>query len=212
MRSPRETAQASRDAADPIVIVGIGGTISPTSSSDQALRLVMDEVNRLGGEVRSFAGEFLRKLPLYDPTSDSRTPEAVELIEALRVADGVVISSAAYHGSVSGMLKNALDYIEDMAHDDSIYLAGKPVGVVTVAKGWQAGVNTLTTVRAIVHALRGWPTPYGCVINTTTPLPGSPPPLEAAVDGLAVVAAEVVSAAHRLADVEVAHSAAAVAS
>jgi FMN reductase len=32
-------------------------------------------------------------------------------------------------------------------------------------RGAQAAVNTLTTLRQIVHALRGWPTPYGIALN-----------------------------------------------
>ncbi|MCW2758132.1 MAG: NADPH-dependent reductase family protein [Nocardioidaceae bacterium] len=178
-----------------MLIVGIGGTTSPTSSSDRALRRVMDEVSRLGADTRILSGGFLRTLPLYDPTARTRTPEAVELVEALRGADGLVISSAAYHGSISGMLKNALDYTEDMAADDAVYLSGRPVGVVTVAQGWQAGVTTLGAVRAIVHALRGWPTPYGCVINTATTAPGGLAPMTEAAAGLSMVAAEVVHAA-----------------
>jgi FMN reductase len=35
-----------------------------------------------------------------------------------------------------------------------------------VAHGWQAAVTTLTSLRSIVHALRGWPTPLGSAVNS----------------------------------------------
>ena len=176
------------------MILGIGGTISPTSSSDTAIRVTLDRVAALGADTRLFAGADLKQLPMYDPTATHRTREASELVDAFRACSGVIISSAAYHGSISGMLKNALDYIEDLSRDDRVYLSGVPVGLISVAKGWQAGVNNLATLRMIVHSLRGWPTPYGAVINTS-PLPGETPEELAVNESLAIVAGEVVRAA-----------------
>ncbi|MGH3622419.1 MAG: FMN reductase, partial [Sciscionella sp.] len=40
------------------------------------------------------------------------------------------------------------------------------VGCVAAAHGWQAAVTTLTALRQIVHALRGWPTPLGAAVNS----------------------------------------------
>lgn len=178
-----------------MLIVGIGGTVSASSSSDTALRLCLEEAERLGAEVQLFSGPFLKTLPMYDPTSSEQLPQVRELVEALRAASGVVLSSAAYHGSISGMLKNALDYTEDLARDERVYLTGVPVGTIAVAKGWQAGGNTLMTLRAIVHSLRGWPTPYGCIVNTSTDAPSVATGLPAAHEGLRTVAREVVFAA-----------------
>jgi FMN reductase len=87
------------------------------------------------------------------------------LVEAVRGADGLVIASPGYHGTVSGLVKNALDYLESTAGDERPYLDGLPVGLIATAFGWQATGGVLTTLRAIVHSLRGWPTPYGAAIN-----------------------------------------------
>jgi len=62
-------------------------------------------------------------------------------------------------------MKNALDYLEDLAGDDRPYLDGRAVGCIAVAYGWQATVSTLHQLRQVVHALRGWPTPLGGVVN-----------------------------------------------
>ena len=173
-----------------MLILGIGGTTNPKSSSDAALRLCLNEVESHGALVRMISGDLLKNLPMYDPVSQERTPEALELIALMRQASGIIISAASYHGSISGMLKNALDYAEDLAKDERTYFSGIPVGSIAVAKGYQAAVNTLATLRIIVHSLRGWPTPYGCIVNTSSTEQGTG--LQSAHEGLRLVASEVV--------------------
>ena len=46
------------------------------------------------------------------------------------------------------------------------YLADMPVGLIATAYGWQATGLTIAALRSIVHALRGWPTPFAAAINT----------------------------------------------
>ena len=41
------------------------------------------------------------------------------------------------------------------------------MGCIVAAAGAQAGGSTLAALRAIVHALRGWPTPFGATLNTS---------------------------------------------
>jgi len=173
-----------------MLIVGIGGTTNPNSSSDAALRLALNEVEAQGAQVRMISGDLLKNLPMYDPVSPERTPDALALVAAMREASGIIISAASYHGSISGMLKNALDYAEDLAQDERVYFSGIPVGSIAVAKGYQAAVNTLATLRIIVHSLRGWPTPYGCIVNTSPTENGTG--VEGAQEGLRLVAGEVV--------------------
>ena len=151
----------------PLHIVCIGGTVRPGSSSEQALRIAARRVEEQGATTRVFGGQELALLPMYSPEAGSGGPVAEELVAHLRRADGVIISSPGYHGSISGLVKNALDYTEDMREDASPYLADRSVGLVVAAYGWQAAVTTLTALRSIVHALRGWATPFGAAINST---------------------------------------------
>jgi FMN reductase len=106
-------------------------------------------------------------LPIYAPESPERNAAARHLVAALRRANGIIVSSPGYHGSLSGLIKNALDYAEDMRNDALPYFEGRAVGLIACANGWQATGATLTALRSIVHALRGWPTPLGVAINTT---------------------------------------------
>lgn len=119
-----------------------------------------------GAEVRMFGGAFLSRLPLYVPKSEHRTPEEMAFVDAVRRADGLLVASPGYHGSVSGLVKNALDLLEETAGDGRVYLTGVPVGVIATAYGWQATGGTIAALRAVVHALRGWPTPLAAAVNS----------------------------------------------
>lgn len=152
---------------DPPLIVGVGGTLRQGSTSQRALRIALDFVEQHGAATRILAGPAINLGP-YDPADPHRSAEATTLVEALRAADGVIIASPSYHGSVSGMLKNALDYAEDLRGDLRSYLSGRAVGLIVCADGVQAMGSTLATLRAITHALRGWPTPFAAVINSAT--------------------------------------------
>lgn len=149
-----------------VTVVGIGGSVRADSQSERALHAVLAGAHHVGAEVHAFSGSDLM-LPFFDPQETARTERAVELVEALRAADGVVLVSPGYHGTISGLMKNALDYVEDLRDDKRVYLEGRAVGCVGAAHGWQATVTTLQALRSVVHALRGWPTPLGGAINTS---------------------------------------------
>lgn len=152
------------------LIVGIGGTTRLGSSTERALQVALRAVEAGGGETRLLGGDFLARLPIYNPAIPEPTPEQSELAEAVRLADGLIVASPGYHGSISGVMKNALDTLELLREDARPYLTDRAVGCVITADGWQAAGTTLTTLRSIVHALRGWPTPFGAALNATTGL------------------------------------------
>lgn len=148
-------------------IVGIGGTAKPSSSTEAALRLALDAAGAAGARTRLFGGAELALLPHYLTPAAADDAIGRALVDAVRGADAVLIASPGYHGSISGIVKNALDYLEETARDVRPYLDGLPVGLIVTAYGWQATGSTLATLRAIVHALRGWPTPLGVAVNST---------------------------------------------
>jgi FMN reductase len=148
-----------------LLIVGLGGTTRAGSSTERALTIALDAAAKAGADTELFGAAEL-DLPMYAPESSERTARAKRLLEALRRADGLVIASPGYHGSLSGLVKNALDYIEDMRDDDPPYLDGRAVGTIACAYGWPATIHTLAALRSVVHALRGWPTPMGAGVNS----------------------------------------------
>jgi len=148
------------------LVVGIGGTIGSISSTERALCIALGAAADAGFETRMFGGAALARLPLYDPRATGRTIEEAAFVDAVRGASAVIIASPGYHGSISGVVKNALDLLEETARDARPYLADLPVGLIATAYGWQATGSTIAALRSIVHALRGWPTPFAAAINT----------------------------------------------
>jgi len=155
------------DIASQPLVVGIGGTIGGISSTERALRIALDAAGEQGFRTRMFGGADMARLPLYDPKATTRTPDEQEFVETVRGASALIIASPGYHGSISGVVKNALDLLEETARDaDRAYLADMPVGLIATAYGWQATGSTIAALRSIVHALRGWPTPFAAMINS----------------------------------------------
>ena len=154
----------SSDPAKPL-IVGIGGTVREGSSTERALLAALATAEAGGARTRFLGGAFLANLPIYNPQPGGPTADQVALADAVREADGVIIATPGYHGSLSGVMKNALDTLELLRTDARPYLTGRAVGVIVTAEGAQAGGTTLTAVRSIIHALRGWPTPFGAALN-----------------------------------------------
>lgn len=148
------------------LIVGIGGTTRAGSSSETAVRIALEHARRLGAHTRQFVGPELMLSP-YDPAGPERPAFIAEFVDVVHRSHGLIIASPGYHGSVSGVIKNVLDYLEDLRDVRPAYLDGRAVGCIACAYGWQASVATVAALRSIVHALRGWPTPLGVAINSS---------------------------------------------
>lgn len=146
------------------LIVGIGGTLRPCSSSERALEVSLKAAHGAGARTQLISGHDL-SFPPYE-IGTPRERAAKDYISSLRECDGLIIACPSYHASIPGLLKNAIDYIEDLAQDTRPYLSDRSVGLIVCAAGWQAVGTTLTGLRSVVHALRGWPTPLGAGLNT----------------------------------------------
>lgn len=147
-------------------IVGIGGTTRANSSSEKAVAAILAAAAARGAATQLFGGEALAALPHFAPENPARTPQQLAFVDAVRRADGIVIGTPGYHGGVSGLVKNAIDLLEDLRADARVYFDGRAVGCVVTAAGWQACGVTLQALRGIVHAMRGWPTPLGVIVNS----------------------------------------------
>ena len=152
-------------------IVGIGGTLRPRSSSEMLVRAVLAEGAALGARTTMFDGPALATLPHFNAETPDRTAEQIAFVASVRDADALVIGSPGYHGGVSGVVKNAIDLLEDTRSDARVYFDGMPIGLIVSAAGWQAGGVTLAALRGIVHAMRGWPTPVGIALNSVEQRP-----------------------------------------
>lgn len=150
------------------LVVGFGGAGKVPGTTERLLQAALDQCAAMNCDTRLFGSAAL-SFPLYD-YEGVRPSEVISYLDAIRRADAIIIASPSYHGSISGRLKNAIDYLEDLSVDQHPYLDGKAVGLIVTASGNQALGPTLNTLRNITHALRGWPTPIAISVNSSVPL------------------------------------------
>ncbi|NCP11290.1 MAG: NAD(P)H-dependent oxidoreductase [Sphingomonadales bacterium] len=153
------------------IIVGIGGTTRAGSTTERLVAAVLSSCAEMGAQTHMFGGDALLALPHYEPETSGRNAAQRAFIDAVRTADGFVLGTPGYHGSVSALVKNAIDLIDDTRTDTRAYFDGCPVGLVVTAAGWQATGVVMSAFRDIVHALRGWPTPLGVAVNAIAQRP-----------------------------------------
>ena len=154
------------DESNAPLIVGIDGTTVAGSSTERALVMALEAARAAGLRTYLFGGEALATLPLYVPCLSVRTRGEHGLVTSIGEASGVIIASPGYHGGVWGLVKNAIDQMEETARDPRPYLDNLPVGLIATAYGWQATGSTIAGLRAIVHALRGPPTSFAAAVKS----------------------------------------------
>jgi len=163
-------------------IVGIGGSTSPTSITNRLLAACLEHAETLGARTDAIFGGELAQLPIFTMSATPH-PSAQRMLDAVRAADCVIVASPGYHGGMSGLVKNAVDHLELLREDPRPYLEGRAVGVIVSAAGWQACGTTLVSVRSAIHALRGWPTPFGVTVNSAEPTDGPDATFTPRIDG-----------------------------
>jgi FMN reductase len=137
-------------------VVGIGGTLREGSGSLGALRRALAAAEAAGAETELLDLREL-DLPIYVPglTIEEYGPGVERLVGAMREADALILSTAAYHGTLAGVTKNALDFTQFLSGGEHPYFDGKVVGLISTAGGEQAGTNANAAMVDVVHALRG---------------------------------------------------------
>ena len=173
------------------LIVGLGGSTGAASVTNQLLAGCLAHAESLGARTLVFSGDELGTLPIYGSEGDHDSAVAAALVDGVRRADCVIIATPGYHGGMSGLVKNALDHLEALRTDERPYLDGRAVGVIVAAGGWQAAGSALVSVRSAIHALRGWPTPFGVTVNSAEQRPDADGRFDERIDGaLAILAGQ----------------------
>jgi NAD(P)H-dependent FMN reductase len=154
--------QASMHREGTVNVLGVAGSMREQSYSTRGLKMVLEETKKYNAE--SYMLEVRKiNLPLYDPseiTSDNSSSNNNNVLErittTLRWADVFVLASPDYHGSMSGGMKNFLDYFwEDFA--------GKTFGYIVASH--EKGLTVADQMRTAVRQCYGWSMPYNISIN-----------------------------------------------
>lgn len=134
-------------------ILALCGSLRPYSATLKALRIALEGAESAGGTCEILEGDAM-DLPLYREMDEEPPPERVRrLRELAKGADGLLWGSPEYHGSCSGVIKNALDWLS--THE----LSGKPVALVAVAGGSMGAMSTLNSLRISARNVGAWVLP-----------------------------------------------------
>ena len=141
-----------------VKIVGIIGSLRQDAYSGIAIQRAIERVESLGATTEIIDLREM-KLPFCDGGSEYPDYPDVETLRAkVKAADGLILATPEYHGSVSGVLKNALDL---MSFE---HLSGKVTGLISVLGG-QSNSNALNDLRIIVRWVHGWVIPEQIAIG-----------------------------------------------
>ncbi|MDQ3258712.1 MAG: NAD(P)H-dependent oxidoreductase, partial [Acidobacteriota bacterium] len=139
-----------------IKILGVRGSMRVKSYSAIAADAVLEAARGHGAETRLLDLRRAR-LPMYDPDAVASNHEGVrEATEAVNWADAFLLTTPDYHGSVSGALKNFLDFYWEE-------FAGKLFGYVCASH--EKGLTAMEQMRTSVRQCYGWSLPYGVSIH-----------------------------------------------
>ncbi|MHC5201799.1 NADPH-dependent FMN reductase [Myroides sp. LJL119] len=106
-------------------------------------------------------------LPMFDVELIKQPPVAVnKFVADFQQADVFIWLSPLYHGSIPGVMKNALDWLELLSDNENIYLTDKVVAFTAWSAGNQA-MQAINTLDNIAKALRAWSLPYSISISTS---------------------------------------------
>lgn len=129
----------------------MGGSTRAGSITESVLKAVLALAAEAGAET-ALASVRELDLPMYnDDVALRDQPAAVHtLLDEVRAADGFILASPTYHGTISGALKNVLDYLNMGKGLPRTYFDGRPVGLVAYG-----GPSALNVVNALSHSVRG---------------------------------------------------------
>ncbi|MCB1052788.1 MAG: NAD(P)H-dependent oxidoreductase [Acidobacteria bacterium] len=139
-------------------IVAISGSLRAKSFSRMAVLTALEGARQLGAETEYLDLRDVR-VACDGNEEDRGYPDSVyTLREAVKSAHGVLLCTPEYHGSVSGVLKNALDLMGFRE------FSGKIIGLLGVSAGALGGIDALNTLRSVGRALHAWVAPQQAAI------------------------------------------------
>jgi len=151
-------------------IVAFLGSSAADSLTRQGLQAVLDDA-RCHGIVVDVVDLRDEHHTLQDMAHWQQPPagsQTARLRERVAQADAIVLATPVYHGSFSGLLKNALDQLTGDA------FAQRPVAVLAAAGGPRSGSGVCDQLRSVVRAMGGWSTPTQVGLSSADIVDGRP--------------------------------------
>ena len=137
-------------------VLGVGFSMRRDSFSTEALKIILNKVNKNGGDTR-LLNLYSNPLPMYTAEYNEKLSGIKHAVELVNWADAIVLATPDYHGSMAGSLKNFLDYFWSE-------FAGKTFGYL--CSSHEKGLTVMDQMRTAIRQCYGWSLPYGISINS----------------------------------------------
>tara|TARA_Y100000766_G_C18777508_1_gene541532 strand:+ start:372 stop:917 length:546 start_codon:yes stop_codon:yes gene_type:complete len=141
---------------EPIRIMGICGSYGLDSANGHIIDLVKNECSKLGAEVIVWDNK-QNPLPFIGEDGCWDHPNVKMFKDMADSVDAFILSSPEYHGTMSGVMKNSIDWL---SFDQT---SGKVFGLISTLGG-QANSTTLNHMRTSVRWMHGWAIPEQLVM------------------------------------------------
>jgi NAD(P)H-dependent FMN reductase len=135
-------------------VLGVGSSMRQRSYSTAALKIILEKITGNDAETKLLDLQKIRLPMLYSLEDD--TEEIVHVTELVKWADAFILATPDYHGSMSGSIKNFLDYFWSE-------FSGKTFGYIVTSH--EKGLTVMDQMRTAVRQCYGWSMPYGISIN-----------------------------------------------
>jgi NAD(P)H-dependent FMN reductase len=136
-------------------ILGIGSSMREGSYSTAALKIILKMARANEAVEAKILDLHKTNLPMLYSRADN-SKEIVQSTGLVKWADAFVLATPDYHGSMSGSLKNFLDYFWSE-------FAGKTFGYIVASH--EKGLTVMDQMRTAIRQCYGWSMPYGVSIN-----------------------------------------------
>ncbi len=135
-----------------IKVVGICGSLRSNSHTKKALKIALNGAETIGATTQ-LIDLTTYNLAFCNGDSASYPDDVRRLGKDIASAQGIILGTPEYHGSFSGVLKNALDLLMSSEFE------GKMVGLIGVSGGNMGALSALSSLRDIGRSLHAWVIP-----------------------------------------------------
>ena len=143
-------------------ILGFCGSLRSGSFNKRLMIHACDVLKQKGCEIKIMDLRSL-EIPLYDGDFEAKSgipPGVTQLAQAIVEADGLVIGCPEYNGGITGVLKNAIDWVSRAKNP----WVSKPILLVSTSPGWFGGLKSNVVTRGILTHLRSIVVPTQVII------------------------------------------------
>ena len=144
-----------------VKVLGIGSSMRKNSFSTNALENLLEIISVKYKTEARLINLLETELPMYRPSTKSENENVKKITSDVNWANVFVLASPDYHGSMSGTMKNFLDFFWKE-------FSGKTFGYIVSSH--EKGLTVMDQMRTAVRQCYAWSLPYGISINESEDL------------------------------------------